>query len=54
VDGVPDLSHAYPAGIGIWDKVAIDYGYREFDRDGQPFEDRRRSTKSCTTPSRQD
>jgi hypothetical protein len=39
VDGVPDLSHAYPAGIGIWDKVAIDYGYREFDRDGQPFED---------------
>lgn len=38
-DGVPDLSHAYPAGIGIWDKVAIDYGYREFDRDGKPFED---------------
>jgi hypothetical protein len=38
-DGIPDLSHAYPAGIGIWDKVAIDYGYREFDRDGQPFED---------------
>ena len=29
-NGVPDLSHAYPAGIGIWDKVAIDYGYREF------------------------
>jgi hypothetical protein len=28
--GVPDLSHAYPVGIGIWDKVAIDYGYREF------------------------
>jgi hypothetical protein len=38
-DGVPDLSHAYPIGIGIWDKVAIDYGYREFDRDGQPLED---------------
>ncbi len=37
--GVPDLSHAYPAGIGIWDKVAIDYGYREFDRDGKPYED---------------
>jgi len=36
---VPDLSHAYPAGIGIWDKVAIDYGYREFDRDGKPYED---------------
>jgi hypothetical protein len=38
-DGVPDLSEAYPAGIGIWDKVAIDYGYREFDRDGKPVED---------------
>jgi hypothetical protein len=38
-DGVPDLSHAYPVNIGIWDKVAIDYGYREFDRDGKPVED---------------
>jgi Met-zincin/Domain of unknown function (DUF5117) len=38
-DGVPDLAHAYPVGIGIWDKVAIDYGYREFDRDGHPAED---------------
>jgi len=38
-DGVPDVSHAYPVGIGIWDKVAIDYGYREFDRDGKPVED---------------
>jgi hypothetical protein len=38
-DGVPDVSHAYPAGIGIWDKVAIDYGYREFDRGGKPVED---------------
>jgi hypothetical protein len=28
--GVPDLSHAYPVNIGIWDKVAIDYGYRQF------------------------
>ena len=38
-NGVPDLSDAYPAGIGTWDKVAIDYGYREFDRDGKPIED---------------
>jgi hypothetical protein len=38
-NGVPDLTHAYPVGIGIWDKVAIDYGYREFDRDGHPVED---------------
>ena len=29
-NGVPDLSHAYAAGIGDWDKVAIDYGYRQF------------------------
>jgi hypothetical protein len=29
-DGVPDLSHAYPVNIGIWDKTAIDYGYRQF------------------------
>jgi hypothetical protein len=28
--GVPDLSKAYGVGIGQWDKVAIDYGYRQF------------------------
>jgi hypothetical protein len=28
--GHPDLSHAYVVNIGVWDKVAIDYGYREF------------------------
>ena len=33
--GVPDLTHAYPVGIGTWDKVAIDYGYREFDTRGK-------------------
>ncbi|ACO32895.1 conserved hypothetical protein [Acidobacterium capsulatum ATCC 51196] len=38
-DGIPDVKHAYPVGIGIWDKVAIDYGYREFDKDGQRCED---------------
>ena len=38
-NGVPDLSHAYPVNIGVWDKVAIDYGYREFDHDGKPAED---------------
>lgn len=38
-DGVPDVSHAYSRGIGVWDKVAIDYGYREFDRGGVPVED---------------
>src|SRR6201998_2086671 len=25
-----DVSHAYAAGIGDWDKVAINFGYREF------------------------
>ncbi len=29
-DGVPDLSHAYAVNIGVWDKVSIDYGYRQF------------------------
>ena len=27
--GNVDLSHAYASGIGAWDKVAIDYGYRQ-------------------------
>jgi hypothetical protein len=29
-NGKIDLSHAYATGIGAWDKVSIDYGYREF------------------------
>jgi hypothetical protein len=37
--GVPDLTHAYAVNIGDWDKVAIDYGYREFDSNKQPAED---------------
>ena len=28
-DGTIDLSDAYPARIGDWDKVAINYGYRQ-------------------------
>jgi hypothetical protein len=38
-DGKIDTSHAYPVGIGIWDKTSIDYGYREFDKGGKPVED---------------
>ncbi|HXC96062.1 MAG TPA: zinc-dependent metalloprotease [Edaphobacter sp.] len=38
-DGVPILAQSYAANIGIWDKVAIDYGYREFDAAGKPIED---------------
>jgi hypothetical protein len=29
-DGSIDLSNAYPQQIGAWDKVTIDYGYRQF------------------------
>jgi len=29
-DGSPDLSQAYATGIGEWDKVSINFGYREF------------------------
>jgi len=29
-NGHIDLSHAYAVNIGDWDKVAIDYGYRQF------------------------
>jgi len=31
-DGTIDLSDAYPARIGDWDKVTINYGYREFPK----------------------
>jgi hypothetical protein len=31
-DGTIDLSDAYPQHIGEWDKVTINYGYREFPR----------------------
>lgn len=33
-DGTVDLSDAYTTEIGAWDKVAIDYGYREFPAGG--------------------
>jgi hypothetical protein len=31
-DGTIDISAAYPAHIGDWDKVAINYGYRELPK----------------------
>ncbi|TAK16764.1 MAG: DUF5117 domain-containing protein [Acidobacteria bacterium] len=31
-DGTIDISNAYPARIGDWDKVTINYGYREFPK----------------------
>jgi Met-zincin/Domain of unknown function (DUF5117) len=38
-NGVPNLAESYAVNIGIWDKVAINYGYREFDAAGRPKED---------------
>lgn len=32
--GAPELSSAYAVNIGIWDKVAVDYGYRQFADSG--------------------
>jgi hypothetical protein len=37
-NGVPDISHAYANNIGEWDKVAINYGYREFNQSSKPTE----------------
>jgi hypothetical protein len=34
--GVPDLSHAYAVNIGQWDKVAINFGYRELSGPPNP------------------
>ena len=34
--GTIDLSHAYATDIGAWDKVAIDYGYRQFESNQGP------------------
>jgi len=33
-DGTIDISDAYPQKIGDWDKVAINYGYRQFGNGG--------------------
>jgi hypothetical protein len=33
-DGAPDLSSAYAVNIGVWDKVTINYGYRQFADSG--------------------
>ena len=37
-DGSIDISEAYPARIGEWDKVAINYGYRILPRGDEPAE----------------
>jgi hypothetical protein len=47
-NGRPDLSHAYADHIGDWDKVSIDYGYREFDIHNKPAEDPAALTKILT------
>jgi hypothetical protein len=35
-DGTIDISDAYPARIGDWDKVAINYGYRQLPSGDEP------------------
>jgi hypothetical protein len=35
-DGTIDLSDAYPARIGEWDKVTINYGYRQLPHGDEP------------------
>ena len=49
-NGIPDTSHAYAVSIGDWDKVAIDFGYREFDHEARaiesPADDRRILTEA--------
>ncbi len=35
-DGTLDLSNAYTAEIGEWDKVSINYGYRQFNGEDDP------------------
>ena len=58
-DGTIDLSKAYEQKIGDWDKVAINFGYREFpkgtnEKRGADEDHRRRvGPRTCaTTPTR--
>jgi hypothetical protein len=39
-NGNLDLSHAYPTGIGDWDKVSITYGYKEFPPSTTPEQEK--------------
>ena len=57
--GVPDLSAAYAVNIGVWDKVAINYGYRQFPdsaersaRTRRHIERRDASPACSTSPTR--
>ena len=36
-DGQVDVSDAYAVGIGAWDKLAITWGYSDFESDVDPF-----------------
>ena len=40
--------------IGVWDKVAINYGYREFDRGGKVADDTAALNTSIVAIIRQD
>lgn len=43
-----DASHAYATDIGAWDKVAIDYGYREFSPNTTPQDEETALNKILT------
>jgi hypothetical protein len=51
-DGKIDLSHAYAVGIGDWDKVAIDYGYRQFQPHTSPQAEQAALNKILTDADR--
>ncbi|HEX4772786.1 MAG TPA: zinc-dependent metalloprotease [Bryobacteraceae bacterium] len=48
--GTLDLSHAYETGIGVWDKVAIRYGYTQF---AQGTNEKQELTKILVDAARQ-
>jgi hypothetical protein len=47
-NGHVDVSHAYAIGIGDWDKVAINFGYREFAPNGTADEQQSALNKILT------
>ncbi|MBW4038725.1 MAG: DUF5117 domain-containing protein [Acidobacteria bacterium] len=51
-NGHIDLSHAYADHIGDWDKVAIDYGYRQFSPHTTPAAEQTAINNILTTADR--
>ena len=51
-DGKVDTSHAYTSEIGAWDKVAINYGYRDFGPSTRPDAQQKALEKILTDADR--